>query len=420
MFFAQSLLPPVWPRVLLVCSIWACAGVVAAAERPDIAEQLESGRLAEAEQLLTKYLSGNAEDDLARFQLGTVQFLRAAEQLAQDGARYGALDRTMMLPFIRIGGLVSGGPDPERVSYQDVRAMIERFQQGVSQAEATLAAIDDPQLLWDLDLADVRLDLNDDGTASNRETLEVLFRLVGNRTQPRPTPEGVLVGFDSADVYWLRGYCHVLMAMADMILAYDHEELFETTAHAVFADPETKFASLRNEVTDKERQQRAWDDFPDLIAVIHLMDFKLLEPERLAEAQRHLLKMIELSRRSWELVGAETDNHREWIPGANQQSVIGGLAMTRERIDAWHRFLAEAEAVLNGEKLLPFWRSGFEEGVNLAKVFKEPRDFDLVLWVQGTAALPYLEQGETSSPETWQEFQRVFRGEFFGFAAWIN
>ena len=80
----------------------------------------------------------------------------------------------------------------------------------------------------------------------------------------------------------------------------------------------------------------------------------------------------------------------------------------------------EAEAVLQGQKLVPFWRRGFKEGVNLQRVFTEPRPFDLVLWVQGTAALPYLEDGEQTSPETWRRFQRVFRGEFLGVAVWVN
>jgi hypothetical protein len=53
-------------------------------------------------------------------------------------------------------------------------------------------------------------------------------------------------------------------------------------------------------------------------------------------------------------------------------------------------------------------------------VFTNPRPFDLVLWVQGTAALPYLEAGEQTSPETWERFQRIFRGEFVGVAIWVN
>jgi len=39
-------------------------------------------------------------------------------------------------------------------------------------------------------------------------------------------------------------------------------------------------------------------------------------------------------------------------------------------------------------------------GVNLRRVFTEPREFDLVLWVQGTAAVPYLEAGEVTTPRS--------------------
>jgi hypothetical protein len=130
--------------------------------------------------------------------------------------------------------------------------------------------------------------------------------------------------------------------------------------------------------------------------------------------------MVALSRQSWDSILAETDDDREWIPGPSQASVIPRLTMDAARIEAWRSFLDEAEAVLQGEKLIPFWRPGFTRGVNLNKAFTKPRDFDLVLWVQGTAALVYLEEGEFSRPETWGEFQRVFGGEFLGFAMWIN
>jgi hypothetical protein len=258
-----------------------------------------------------------------------------------------------------------------------------------------------------------------DGQFGERETLGTLFRMAANRGRTEQTAQDLTVGFDSADVYWLRGYCHLLAAMADMILAYDHKQLFEVTAHAFFARPQTEFAARHDRQQD-EANREFWDDLPDLIAAIHLMNFEIRDQQRVRAAQEHLLQMVEMSRKSWELIGAETDNNREWIPGANQQSVISNFAMNQQRIDTWHKFLDEAEQVLRGQKLIPFWRRGFDEGVNLDKVFREPRDFDLVLWVQGSAAMPYLEHGEKTSPETWTEFQRVFRGEFIGFAAWIN
>jgi hypothetical protein len=390
-----------------------------AADRPDIAPLLRAGKLAEAEQALEKQHA--AGDDLAHFQLGAVQMLRAIEHLAQDGARYGALNRAMLVPFIRVGGFAQAAGEPEPVTYDDVRQMIERFQKSIVKAEATLAVIKDNDLKWDLNFDEVRLDLNGDGQAGEQETLGSLFRMAANRGRTERPAQDLTVGFDSADVYWLRGYCHLLAALADIVLAYDHERLFELTAHAFFARPQTEFTSRQSSrsVPD-EANGEIWDDVPDLIAAIHLIDLKLREPARLTAAQAHLLQMVAMSRKSWDLVAAETDNHREWIPGANQHSVIVGLIMNQERITTWRRFLDEAEDVIRGEKLVPFWRSGFDQGVNLGKVFSQPRDFDLVLWVQGTAALPYLEDGEKTSPQTWSEFQRVFRGEFIGFAAWIN
>jgi hypothetical protein len=167
---------------------------------------------------------------------------------------------------------------------------------------------------------------------------------------------------------------------------------------------------------------RPWDrdEALDAVAFIHLADFPLREPERLAKARNHLLEMVESSRKSWALIEAETDNDREWIPGPGQESVVPNVAISKERLAAWRCFLDEAEAVLNGKKLIPFWRRGVDQGVNLAKVFTEPREFDLVLWVQGSGAIPYLEHGEKTSAETWAEFQRVFGGRFVGFAIWLN
>jgi hypothetical protein len=408
-------------QAILAVVLWLIAVTsVLSADRPDVAAQLGSGKLADAENLLKKHLEGQPSDDLARFQLGTIQFLKAAEQLSQDGVRYGALKPALMLPFLRVGGIASGKREPEPVTYNDVRAMIERFQKGISIAAETLARVKDENLSWDLDLQQVRLDLDGDGKATDGETLGVLFTSIANHRQMPADKKVMMVGFDSADVYWLRGYCEVLSALADVILAYDEQRLFDVTAQAFFAKPKTEFASHRKDQPKEEEAFGSFGDVVDVIAAIHLMNFKLHEPKRLASAQQHLLKMVEYSRKSWELILKETDDHFEWIPGPKQHSVIEGLEINPDRVAAWGRFLDEAEAVITGKKLLPFWRTGFSGGINLGKFFTEPRDFDLVLWVQGTAALPYLEEGEKTSPDTWREFQMVFRGEFIGFAAWIN
>lgn len=88
--------------------------------------------------------------------------------------------------------------------------------------------------------------------------------------------------------------------------------------------------------------------------------------------------------------------------------------------ESWNFIRAETDDLLQGRRLVPFWRKGVTQGINLKRVFLEPRGFDLVMWVQGTAAVPYLEDGPQTRPEVWQRLQRVFRGEFVGFALWFN
>src|SRR5688500_2596805 len=112
---------------LLLGGLVLKGGTLVAAERPDIGPQLSAGKLAEAQQALEQHVAAQ-DDDLARFQLGTVQVVRAIERLSQDGARYGALNRTMLIPFVRVGGFAETGRQAEPVTYDDVREMIDRFQ----------------------------------------------------------------------------------------------------------------------------------------------------------------------------------------------------------------------------------------------------------------------------------------------------
>jgi len=53
-------------------------------------------------------------------------------------------------------------------------------------------------------------------------------------------------------------------------------------------------------------------------------------------------------------------------------------------------------------------------------VFLEPQTFDPVLWAQGSAALPYLEDGPMTDAETWRKIMEMFEGNFLGLAVWFN
>jgi hypothetical protein len=389
-----------------------------AAERPDVDRFLSDGRLQEGAQALEMWLETNAGDDQATFGLGMIQFVQTVERLAQDLQHYGLRDlgrRLGFVPFLRLP--VPENPNPQPLTYDASREIVVRLIQGFDKAERTLAQVDAPTSI-PIHLARVRLDMNGDGTAADGESLWSFYeRLNRQAGDVGANADEFVIVFDQADAHWLRGYCHLLMGFGEFALAHDARALFERTAHVFFARPESPYPFLAQGAGPFAMNEL---DFTDAIAVIHLINFPVAEPARMAAAHAHLKQMLGQSRAMWEHALAETDNDREWIPNANQTSAIPNVRVNQAMIDDWIAFLDEAEALLDGRKLIPFWRGGESQGVNLRRVFLEPRQFDLVLWFQGSAAAPYLEQGELTQRETWDRLQRTFQGNFIGFAIWFN
>src|SRR5690606_33921050 len=124
------------------------------------------------------------------------------------------------------------------------------------------------------------------------------------------------------------------------------------------------------------------DTVADAIAFVHLLRLPVAEPKRLEASLGHFEAMLSLSRESWKLIDAETDDNNEWLPNPRQTGAMG-VPVRREQIDGWLAFVEEAEAIFAGKRLVPFWRGSGSKGVNLRRVFTEPRPFDLVLWIQG-------------------------------------
>ncbi len=396
-------------------------GSVGAVEEPLVEKFLLDGKLAEGEKDLAGLAAAKPADAHLRFGLGVIQFLRAVERMVQTFHRYGL--RTggagAMLPFARLP--IPVNPAPEPIRYADLRALFERWTADLAKAEATLAAVDSADVKLPLHFGLIRLDLNGDGKAEPDERLFQLYaRLNGQAGQVTPeAAKEFVIAFDRADVAWLRGYCHLLLAMSEVYLAHDAHELFDHTAPYFYPNAETPYTFLRRS-PDAAPQQFETADVLDAIAFVHLVRFPVREPVRLKSALAHLESMIALSHESWKFILAETDDDHEWVPNPKQHSVMHNGKVTDEMVKSWLEFLDEAMAILKGQKLIPFWRSGAESGVNLNRVFVEPRTFDLVLWVQGTAAAPYLQNGPCTSAETWNRLQRIFRGEFIGFALWFN
>ena len=85
---------------------------------------------------------------------------------------------------------------------------------------------------------------------------------------------------------------------------------------------------------------------------------------------------------------------------------------------AWRGVLDQMDAALDGKALIPHWR--LEKGINLRRVFDEPKPFDLVLWITGPGALPYLESGPTMTSAGWRGLTDAFHGDFATYLVWFN
>lgn len=401
----------------------ACS-VGRADDSPSIERFLAEGKLADGEKALEQRLSVAADDGQARFGLGVVQFVRGVERLVQSFHRYGL--RTSLLggalPFERLP--IPENPRPEPIGYEELRGVFQAWVEDLGRAEATLARVQDDGVKLPLRIGELRLDFNGDGKADPEETLWRIFaefnHAAGDPAIAEASKEFVIV-LDRADVAWLRGYCHLLTAHGELYLAHDGRELFDHTGPLFFGNAKTSYPFLkRGPAAEGRGFDFGFENAVDAVAFIHLVRLPVVEPKRLASTLAHLESMIALSRESWAFILAEADDDHEWVPSPKQHTVIPGLTVTDEMVAGWKAFLDEAESLLQGKKRVPFWRERETRGVNLRRVFTEPRTFDLVLWVQGTAAAPYLEAGPKTSAETWRRFQRIFQGEFIGFALWFN
>ncbi len=436
------------------------------------AEEIEAafyaGDMAAAAERSGARLAEVPGDGQALFALGAAQFLDAVAHLGQGLYRYGLRSEydlgsaslgLMTLPFLRLP--VAPNPSPENVTYEGLRAILDRFAADMAAAEATLSGVSDAEFDLPLDLARIRVDFNGDGSAGENEFLLGTFYAV---TGPVGADSGFRVDFDQSDAPWLQGYSHLLMAMAEFPLAHDWENTFNLTFHSLF--PQTRFPSSELELeagrakdflqrfydgAGAPSQQNRWLMSPeaydkwlatpegqeyqsyrrasnlieygslgDLIAFVHLFNWPVVDPQRMGRVRTHLLSMIDLSRENWRRILSEADDNREWVPKPDAQSgIFDQMQVTEDRVAGWNLFLDELEAILNGEKLIPHWRF-LDRGVNVRRMFEDPRTFDPVLMAQGSAVLPYLETGELAAADTFLQIDSLMDGGLLRYFIWFN
>jgi hypothetical protein len=380
---------------------------------------LLDGQLDEGAKQLSQHLQAHGEDDQARFGLGVVQFFASFEHLGTSLHEHGLRSERVLRgipPEFR--KLLTEHPNPKQASYENVREILQTWVDDLNRAEATLAGVRDAQVKLPLHVGQIKVDLLGTGNP-----ISALI-LVGE--SPSGSTEDMfrtfVIAFDRGDVAWLRGYCHFLAAIGEAALAIDGRELFERTGHLFFANVKSPHEFLLEEAVDLDGFS-----FPliaDVISFIHLWRFPVEEPKRMQASLEHLEAMLAQSQVMWKFYQAEEDDDREWIPNPKQTGVLQ-VAVSQEMVDTWLATVREAELILQGKKLVPFWRGEpGKRGLNVRRIFTDPRTIDPILWVQGTSATPYLEQGDLTdlaNPNTLREINDAFGGiDFFGFAFWFN
>ncbi len=412
-------------------------------------EYLYSGRLKEGETALIESLAVN-HDLNERFGLGVIQFMLSLETLVQDLNRHGFLTKRTFGEIMPedLRKTFPDNPAPEEFSNEAFRAMIKNWIAGLERAEKTLSQVGNGKVKFRLEPSKIKLDPAGRGKpVSARQLLRLLF---GGPAGIDPSFDAGVERFvelelalDRGDVHWLRGYLHLQMALGESVLAVDWNPVIEIAGHRLFERVNTPHQWLLEE----PRKIGSWGDagpgdFQPIITAIvtaavdavaafsEMLHLAVIEPARFQTASQHVMKSIEQSRIMWEEILAERDDDQEWIPNPKQSGAIG-VNVNDRMIKTWLKTLDEIELVLKGERVLPFWRFAImgnwkdAPGVNLKKIIDNPpQKLSLILWIQGTAATPYLEQGkftEFSQAEFAQQIDQVFGLNYFGgYALWFN
>ncbi|MBD1202901.1 MAG: hypothetical protein H9533_02080 [Rhodobacteraceae bacterium] len=397
---------PLSPKTLFLATLFL-APLPALAQ--DLSAEIAAQGLTATEARLAALPAATEAD---RFALGGIRFLRAIETTFQTRYRTGMDDPTGMLPLLRL----NAGAAPEAVFQPgDVAALFAQAATDMAAARDPLQGLDTgPDFTVEIRLADLWFDVNADGTRSPDEDLLQLLgpSLLGFRWFDRdPAAPAPVIRFDRADAAWLAAYTHLLEGVANTVLAYDP------------TDALTRAAATRDGMAALSPPAFSEYDLfaPGLDALWVILEALDQQPDaaRLTAARDQFLSMVAANRAFWAAVEGETDNNAEWLPNARQTSALG-LTLPPATGATWLAVLADGEALLKGEKLIPYWRLGDGAGVNLGRMFTDPAPIDVKDWIQGAGALPYLEQGETVSAESWSRFQGMMGGDAMLMAVWLN
>ncbi|PZO67836.1 MAG: hypothetical protein DI498_02320 [Paracoccus denitrificans] len=341
--------------------------------------------------------------------LTAVRFLMGIEAAYQARWRVGSTEFFVSFPILGTELIPNPSPEPLRPDFLNVLATdlstaMEKTRDGMPDEGALVLELND---LW--------FDMNSNGTMDDGEQLLSVMGMMQGEDAPST------IRFDTADLHWLRAYSHLIEGMAQTALAFNPEPVlerriaFRAELERQHTDPPT------DEVLERTMYSQAQMLGPivdDVAAVVQLLRQTPDKP-RIAAAADHFRQMIAANRTFWSAVETETDDDREWIPNDRQKAALG-FELPPGTATAWQEVLSDAEAVLDGTKLVPFWRFAPGHGIDLAQWIKEPGPIDLMDWVQGSGALPYAKDGETVDRDNWDQFASMLDGDAFLYMVLLN
>ena len=353
------------------------------------------------------------------FAIGGLHFLGAIERALQLQWRTG-MDQTtgdigsaLGIPLLRLP--LPPNPTPEPFRGAHITQLFTDLDADMADARAALATLPKGEEFGvEITFADLWFDVNANGTRQPEEDALTLLgpQLLGWQWQdPDPAAPPLTVRFDAADAAWLAAYTHVLSGIANTLLAYDPAASIDrvlATRAAFGLTPPPEYPSYFD-----------FETFADAFAIVEGAVNQTPDAARAKAAKDHYLAMIAENRRFWAAVKAETDNDREWIPNDTQTSALG-IVLPPGTGDTWLGVLADGEALLQGRLLIPYWRGAAGQGLNLGRMFDEPAPLSITGWIQGWAAVPYLEQGPVIDDTSFRQFEALMGGNAGLMMVWLN
>jgi hypothetical protein len=397
-------------RTLALGLCFALTALPAAAQT--ISDEIGAAGLAATEARLAAL---PAPTDEERFALGGVRFLGAVEQALHRRWTMGTLPGLSGIPFFSLPIPENPNPPPfQPAMIADIFRDATARMPGVS---APLAEIpDDSPFGLEIDLADLWFDIDGNKIRDAGENvLDVIGpMLLGWRWSERdPATPAPVVRFDVADAAWLSAYSHFIAGFGNTLLAYD-----PTTPITEVKGARAQLDALRwgqhDDMMIPDEQ-----DWIDIAAVVLRTLNQTPDKAHAADALTAYLAMIDDNRIFWRRADAESDNDREWIPNARQTAALG-FTLPPDTSTVWQAVLADAEAVLRGTRLVPYLWLGDDAGVNVGRMFSDPRPIDLPMWIQGLGALPYIEKGPLISSQNFMIFTQMMEGDAMLFMVLLN